>query len=270
MNAKQSDWFAYGALGAAAIALVVALVAALDAGGDAGAGAPAPGPVVTSPGGTVPQLGDGAEADPDADPADIVATAAATMGAVTSVEFELTRTGAPVFVDQFESIALDAALGQFQVPTRAQATLDVTVDGNLRTRIGAVAIDSEVWMSNPVTGRFETLPEGYDIDPSRFFDPSGGWQPLLANLTELRLVGVENRGGERWHVRGTAGADDVESITVGLVSGQDVEVDLWIHPGTYLVTALEFDTALSGGTAHWSLELSRYGERFTIEPPEGV
>src|SRR5690606_38888219 len=138
-------------------------------------------------------------------PADIVATAATTMGAVTSVEFELARTGAPVFVDQFETIALDAALGQFQVPTRAQATLDVTVDGNLRTRIGAVAIDSEVWMSNPVAGRFETLPDGYDIDPSRFFAPSGGWQPLLANLSDLELVSIDDRGGERWHVRGTAG-----------------------------------------------------------------
>ena len=199
-----------------------------------------------------------------------MAAAATAMGSVTSVEFRLTRQGAPVYVDQFESIALDAAVGQFSVPTRAAATLDVTVDGSLRTRIGAVAIDAEVWMSNPVTGRFETLPAGYEIDPSRFFDPEGGWQPLLANLTDVELIGVVDRGGQRWHVRATATPDDVENITVGLVRDQEVTVELWVHPGTSLVTALEFDTSLVHGTTHWVVELSRYGDTFTIEQPEGT
>lgn len=266
----RSDLFPYGALTAAAIALVVAgAIALADDRDPAGATGP------TTPdtaGSSVPpvDLGDDAVADPDADPDEIVADAATAMGAVTSVEFHLARDGAPVFVDQFESIALDAAVGQFQVPTRAQATLDVTVDENLRTRIGAVAIDAEVWMSNPVTGRFETLPEGYDIDPSRFFDPSGGWQPLLANLTDIELIEVADRGGERWHVRGTATAADVENITVGLVRDQDVPVDLWIHPGSSLVTRAEFATTIDGAEAHWELELGRYGESFTIRPPANV
>ena len=268
----RSDLIPYGALAAAAVALVVAAATALADDRERPPGSAtastAPGAPVAS--GAPVDLDDGAVADPNAEPEQVVADAAAAMGDVTSVEFHLAREGAPVFVDQFESIALDAAVGQFQVPTRAQATLEVTVDGNLRTRIGAVAIDSEVWMSNPVTGRFETLPEGYDIDPSRFFDPSGGWQPLLAGLTDVELVGVADRGGERWHVRGTAAAADVENITVGLVRDQDVVVDLWVHPGTSLVTAIEFDTELEDGQAHWTLELNRYGETFTINQPEGV
>lgn len=272
----RSDWFPHAALAAAAVALAATVgVAATRATPDpAGASAPPPGapaaPAPTGPGAAV-DLDDGAVADPDADPAEVLARSAAAMGAVTSVEFHLRRTGTPVFVDQFESIALDAAVGRFTVPTRAAATLDVTVDGNLRTRIGAVAIGPEVWMSNPVTGRFETLPEGYDIDPSRFFDPVGGWQPLLAHLTDVSLVGVDDRGGQRWHLHGVAPAADVENITVGLVRGQDVAVDVWVHPGTHLVTALELDTATgTAGTTHWEIELARYGEAFTIEPPEGV
>ena len=47
-------------------------------------------------------------------------------------------------------------------------------------------------------------------------------------------------------------------------------VELWVHPGTSLVTAMEFDTKLGGGIAEWSLELAKYGETFRIEPPEGV
>jgi hypothetical protein len=269
----RSDLFPYGALAAAAIALVVATATAFNDDREqepASDGAASTAPAAPVPSAAPVDLDDGAVADPGADPEQVVADAAVAMGGVTSVEFRLAREGAPVFVDQFESIALDAAVGQFQVPTRAQASLEVTVDGNLRTRIGAVAIDSEVWMSNPVTGRFETLPDGYDIDPSRFFDPSGGWQPLLADLTAVEMVGVADRGGQRWHVRGTAAAADVENITVGLVRDQDVVVDLWVHPGTTLVTAIEFDTELEDGRAHWTLELDRYGETFTITEPEGV
>jgi lipoprotein LprG len=192
------------------------------------------------------------------------------MADVTSVEFRLQRDGAPIFIDEFERIALDALHGQFEVPGQAQAQLDVTVNDDLATRLGAVAIDEEVWISNPVTGDFETLPAGYDIDPSKFFDPEGGWQPLLASLENVTLVGIDDRGGERYHLRGTAPAEQVSNITAGLVRGQDVTVDLWIHPQTSLVTAAEFDTELENGIATWKLELDRYGDDFVIEPPANV
>jgi lipoprotein LprG len=215
-------------------------------------------------------LDDGAVADPDADPAGVGADAAAAMADVTSVEFALERDGAPIFIDEFDSIALDALVGQFTIPTRAQAQLTVTVDGDLTTEIGAVAIGDEIWISNPVTGDFETLPAGFDIDPSRFFDPEGGWQPLLANLRDVELVGIDDRGGQRYHVRGTAPAAEVEYITVGLARDQDVPIDLWIHPGTSLVTRAELDTTIDGAVTSWALDLARYGTSFTIRPPANV
>lgn len=216
------------------------------------------------------ELDDGAVADPQADVDDVLAASAAAMGAVTSVEFRLDRGGAPVYIDEFESLALDAMLGQFSVPNRAQAQLTVTVDDSLTTEIGAVAIDGEVWISNPVTGDFETLPPGFDIDPSQFFDPVNGWQPLLANLEDTELVSIDDRGGDRYHVRGVAPAAEVENITVGLVTGQDIPIDIWIHPTSYLVTHLEFDTMLDGAESTWSIDLDRYGQTFTIAPPQNV
>ena len=213
---------------------------------------------------------DGARADRDADPVVVVQSAAEAMRKVTSVEFELERTGAPVFIDQFERIALDALRGQFTVPNQAQAELTVTVNDSLATKLGAVAIDAEVWISNPVTGDFETLPDGYDIDPSKFFDPEDGWRPLLAELRDVELVGVDDRGGDRYHVRGIAPAAQVREITVGLVRNQDVAVDLWIHPATLLVTAAEFTTIIEGAESDWVLALDNYGDRFTISPPENV
>jgi hypothetical protein len=224
----------------------------------------------TDDGGDVVDLDDGAVADPDADPTAVVDAAAAAMAEVTSVEFRLERSGAPIYIDEFESLALDSLIGQFTIPTRARAQLTVTVDGNLTTEIGAVAIDDEVWISNPVTGDFETLPTGFDIDPSRFFDPEGGWQPLLANLRDVEMIGIDDRGGDRYHVRGIAPAEEVANITVGLVRDQDVPVDLWIHPGTSLVTRAEFETEIDGARSEWALDLGSYGESFTIRPPSNV
>ena len=258
--------FAVGALAGAALALIVTIVVVARSGNAAersGDGDPGRDTEVVD-------LDDGAVADPDVDPVGLMQRSAQAMGGVESVEFRLDRTGAPVFIDQFDEIALDGLSGQFTVPTKAQAQLSVTVGGDLPTRIAAVAIDDEVWISNPVTGDFETLPAGYDIDPSRFFDPEDGWQPLIANLRDVELVGIDDRGGDRYHVRGVADAADVRNITVDLVRDQDVPIDFWIHPSTGLVTAAEFTTTIDGGDAEWDLELADYGESFTIEPPENV
>jgi len=233
---------------AAAAFLVLATLAVSACGGDGGPAEP------TGP--TIPP-----------DPASIVETSAAAMGDVTSVRFGVQPSGVPIYIDSFESIALNSLIGRFTVPRSADALLEVEVNGSLTTELGAIALDDEVWLSNPVTGDFEPLPPGYDIDPSRFFDPENGWRPLLANLEDVELVGVEERDGTRYHVRGTAPAEQIEVITAGLVRNQDVTVDFWIQPVSGLVYAAEFTTALGGGTVDWVLELSDFGESFAITPP---
>lgn len=202
------------------------------------------------------------------DAAGLQATSAEAMGAVTSVRFSLERTGSPVFIDQIESIALDALEGRFQSPGSAEAILEVTVNGSLRTKLGAVAIGEEVWVSDPVTGKFETLPPGFDLDPSLFFDPKDGWLPLIEGLTDVEFVDEVDRDGTTYQLRATALAANMESITAGLVSGQDVVLDLWLHPVTAEVRAIAFATEFEGATSEWVLELRDYGEEFQIQPPE--
>lgn len=206
-----------------------------------------------------------------ADAVSIVDASAIAMGDTTSVRFELRREGAPVFIDQFEKLTLNAAIGQFTVPGSARAVLEVGVDGGLTTELGAVALDDEVWLSNPITGVFETLPPGYDIDPSLFFDPTNGWQPLMENLTDVSLVGTEERDGNtRYHIRAIAPAEQVEVITARLVRNQDVEIDFWIQPVTGEVREARFSAQFQGAEVRWTLLLSEYGEEFDIQPPEGI
>ena len=191
------------------------------------------------------------------------------MGAVTSVRFEVERTEAPVFIDQAESISLNDIVGRFEVPGSADAILGVTVNDSLNTELGAIAIDEEVWLTNPVTGQFETLPPGFDIDPSLFFDPVNGWQPLIADLTDLTFVGeVDRNGATRYQLTGTAPAERMQSITAGLVRGQDVDLEMWVQPVTGEVSEIEFATTFNGEQSAWRITLTNYGEDFDISPPD--
>ena len=214
--------------------------------------------------------GDDAEPEGDPLPAEVdtvLAAAATAMGDVTSVRFRLERSGAPIFIDEFDKIRLDELEGRYKAPSSADAVLDVTVNGADRARLGAVALDGEVWLSNPITGTFEPLASGYDIDPAAFFDPAGGWQPLLAELDDAQLIGEEDRDGPRYHVRGIAPAERMEAITAGLVE-QELTIDFWLRRDTGLVTASEFTTTFAGASTQWVLELSDYGDEFEIDAPD--
>jgi len=258
---------AFAAAGVVAAAAACVVTFALSATGSSAGDAPSAG---RGPAEGAAAVDDGAVADPGADASAVARSASAAMRTVTSVEFRLRREGAPVHIDELGRIALDGVRGRFTVPARAQAELEVTVAGDVTTRLGAIAIDDEVWISNPVTGEFDGLADGYDVDPSRFFDPEGAWAPLLADLGDVTLVGVDDRGGDRYHLRGTAPAARVTDITAGLVRDQDVVIDLWIHPSSFLVTAAELETRVGDAATRWELELGRYGEVFDIRPPSGV
>ena len=98
---------------------------------------------------------DGAVADPNAE-GTIVVRGRLVDGGVTSVEFELDRTGAPVFIDEFESIALTPCSASSRCRARPTPS---SRHGQRQSgdAVGAVAVDDEVWISNPVTGDFETF-----------------------------------------------------------------------------------------------------------------
>lgn len=206
-----------------------------------------------------------------ADAETILDASAATMGATTSVAFQLERDGAPVYIDEFDSISINRADGQFEVPRSAQALLEVEVNGDLTTELAAIALDDDIWLSNPVTGDFEPLPPGIELDPSMFFDPENGWQPLMSGLTDVTLHGiVERDGADRYHLSATAPAEQVEIITARLVRDVSVDIDFWLQPVNGAVMAAEFTTEFPDGDVDWTLTLSDYGADFEIDPPEGV
>jgi len=198
----------------------------------------------------------------------IIAASAETMGTVETVRFAIERGGAPVYIDPLDTLAFVSADGRFAAPNSADALLVVAV-GDLRAQVGAIAIDGETWLTNPISGDWEPAPEGYTFDPATLFDPALGWRPLLAeDLTGAELVGIEERdGNELYHVRGSAPQNRISLITAGLV-GQDVVVDLWLDPTTGAVVEAGFDTEYRGEQSDWRLTFTEYGEELVIEVPD--
>lgn len=209
----------------------------------------------------------------DAQIAERQAAAADAMAATTSVRFSLRASGDDVFIDPLRTLALRDIEGRFVAPADADALLTVGVSDSLTTRLGAIALGPDAWLSNPVTGVFEPLPEAYGVDPSRFFDPEGGWRPLIAGLTEVEHVGDDDDGVR---LRGSTAPGDLRRVTAGLAPSEGIEVDLWLEPGTDRIVRATFttdvvDAEADGGrvVTDWELRLGDYGEAFEIRRPEG-
>jgi len=197
----------------------------------------------------------------------IAAAAAEAIGEVTSVGFELTRSGAPVAIDPFGVLLLESVVGRAVLPNRADAVVTVNVGGSLITELGAVAIDDEVWMSNPITGEMEPLPEGINIDPREFFNPTQAWKPLLEELTAPVFIESQD---DLYHIQGTASSPNLSAITAGLIQDQDLTLDLWIDPTDALIRRVEFESTLGGETSQWVLTLSDFGATFDIARPDAA
>ncbi len=197
----------------------------------------------------------------------VLQSSAAAMAGIESASFTIEQTGAEVYIDGAELIQFVAANGRYATPTSADALVSVKALG-LSTEIGAVAIGGEIWITNPLTGRWEAAPEDLTFDPSILFDPETGWSALLSEgLDAPELVTEAADRDDRNHVRATVAADRVSILTGGLVN-EPSTIDIWIEQATDLVGEAEFDVETDRGPTSWRLTVTDYGADVSIEKPD--
>lgn len=203
------------------------------------------------------------------EPDTVLAASAAAMGEVEFVRFKIERGGAPVYIDPLDTLNFSIAEGQFAAPSSANAVVTLFV-GNINAQIGAIAIEGTTWLTNPITGEWESAPAGYDFDPATLFDPQLGWRPLLAEgLSDVEWIGEEERNSEsRYHIRAAADEDRVAIILAGLIRRQPVALDMWIDPETGFVREAELSTVYEGQTSDWIIEFSEFEDPVEITPPD--
>ena len=186
-----------------------------------------------------------------------------------NVRFKIERSGAPVYIDNLDTLNFSDADGQFEAPSSANAVVTLSV-GTINAQIGAIAIDGVTWLTNPITGEWENAPTGYDFDPTTLFDPELGWKPLLAEgLSDVEWIGEDTKNSEpRYHLRAVADEERVALILAGLIRKQTVDLDIWIDPETGYVREAELSTVYEGQTSDWYIEFSEFDEPIEIEPPD--
>lgn len=193
--------------------------------------------------------------------------AAAAMADVDSVLFAIELEGADVFIDDEGLIGFRMAEGRFAAPSSADAVVSVTALG-LATEVGAVAIDGEVWITNPLTGDWEAAPESLTFDPALLFDPTIGFSGLLSDgLSNAALVAPEPDPDGRYHITAEVDPVRVSALTGGLVDDVD-NVDLWVEATSGRLVEVTFDVGLDTGGTSWRLLLSDYGADVTVTRPE--
>lgn len=192
---------------------------------------------------------------------------AEAMAEIDSVLFTIELEGADVFIDDEELIAFRAAEGRFAAPSSADAVVSVVALG-LATEVGAVAIDGEVWLTNPLTGDWEEAPESLTFDPAQLFDPDVGFARLLSDgLSNAVLVEPGPDANGRYHLTADVDPARVTALTGGLVD--DVEnVDLWVDATSGRLVEVTFDVGIDAGGTSWRLLLDGYGTSVSINEPD--
>jgi hypothetical protein len=202
----------------------------------------------------------GGETAPAPAPNDLLDQARASMAAVETASFEMTRSGAPVTIEGFE---FNSAVGRYAAPASAEAVLQVRA-GDITVQLGTISVAERTWLTNPLTGRWEELTPGTGFNPAVLFDPQAGWVALLADLTGVSFVATEDDGH---HLTATVPPARVEVLTAGFAAAQSVPIDLWLDQSSGRIRRLELSTTGDAGVSDWSISLSGYGEPVEIEPP---
>ena len=199
---------------------------------------------------------------PPAPPADdIRADAAAAMAAIETAAFSISREGAPISISGLE---FSSATGVYAAPDRAEAVLEVRA-GDVTARLGTIAIGERVWLTDPVSGRWNELDAGTGFNPAVVFDRDGGWPAILGqDMADAEADGYDARTVV---LTGTVSAERVAVLTAGLADPQPTVVEMLIDRETSRLRRVSFDTSGSDGVSSWTIELTDYDDPVAIAPP---
>lgn len=198
---------------------------------------------------------------------EVVRASIERTNAVKSFHFTLDEQNVPTTT---AGLQLTGAEGDVVVPDRARADVSGNFGGiAIATQI--VAIGEKVWLKDPLSGAWQPVDVG--TTPVALLDPAKGVLGVMEKVTELVDEGVEDVDGATLHkISGTVTAADVAPLVAVSPSDRQVPVTLWIGEDDSLLRRIVVTGPVAEGEPDDALrivEVSRFGEPVTIEPPEG-
>lgn len=139
--------------------------------------------------------------------------------------------------------------------------------GPLNLRVQIVVIDDDAWITNPLTGRWESE----DISISEVFDPATGVTAIMRAAKGARVTGTEYVNNTlTYQVDATVDSGDVKLFGEA-PSGQTLVARAWIGVDDPLVHRIEVVGDLNTRESEdlmRTLTLSRFDADLEISPPQ--
>jgi hypothetical protein len=210
-----------------------------------------------------------AEGDPDA--ATVLSKASTRLSEVNTLHFTLEIEGT-TYIDESESIQLESAEGDLARPDKVATEFKVSLFGVGTVSIRMITIGESSWTTDLITGNWTDAPPEFGYNPSVLYDNQNGLGPVTGKMTRTKVAGSESIDDhDTWHITGVATGEIMEPLTAGTMAGDEIGVELWIDKETFdihRVKVVEPRTDDKDDPATWTLNLSEFDEKVTIEAPD--
>ncbi len=210
-----------------------------------------------------------ARQDPDA--ATVLAAASQRLAAIDSLHFTLGIEG-ETFIDESGAIQLESAEGDLARPDKVNVEFQVRLLGATTVSIRMITIGADSWTTDLITGNWGEAPPEFGYNPSVLYDNQNGLGPVMGKLDGAEIAGTEEIDDREAHrITGTATSDIIAPLTAGTMTGDQVDIELWIDVETsdlLRVKVVEPESEAKENPATWEMNLSAFNETVDIEPPE--
>lgn len=196
----------------------------------------------------------------------IASQSAARMVALRSLHFTIEVKGASKPIDPLGQLLLRRAEGDVVRPDRAQSRIRVALAGVI-VEIQAISIGDTLWLTNPVTRRWEQAPPGWSYNPAVLFDSRQGLTSLLERAALERAPDESLDGKAHYRLTGELAGSELAPMTAGMITGA-VRFTLWIGADDFLLRRVHLTESGPGSEpTEWDIVLSGFERPVTIEPP---
>lgn len=202
---------------------------------------------------------------------EVLSGASQRLADIESLHFTLGIEG-ETYIDESGAIQLQGAEGNLARPDKVAVEFQVRLLGATTVSIRMITIGTDSWTTDLITGNWGDAPPEFGYNSSILYDNQDGLGPVMGKLQNAELTGTEDVDDRNvYRVTGTATSEIIAPLTAGTMTGDEVEVELWIDVETsdlLRVKLVEPKSEAKENPATWEMNLSAFNEVVTIEPPE--
>ena len=157
---------------------------------------------------------------------------------------------------------VEGAINDSGASIRAEANL-----GRIYIEVEALLIGEDTWFTNPLTGQWELM--SVEDNPIGFLDPIGAVRGVLEGLPGATYL-VQPTADEDYKITSSIKAESLKPLIGEAISDGVGVAEVVIDHDTFQLKSARIAGSMQLSDTDQTvriIEISRYGEKFVIEPP---